>query len=136
VDQNNCTCLYQEEDIHVLAGSLKLFFRELKEPLIPPELFAKALLACQLSSKDNESKRKDIISLLPKPNKSTLQALLSHLLRVAALHEFNRMQIPNLAIVFGPTLMYAAESQNMATDLMQQNLVIEALLNEYDSIFQ
>jgi len=136
VDQNNRACLYQEEDVHVLAGSLKLFFRELKEPLIPSELFAKALQACHLSKKDKVSKLKEIISLLPKPNRCTLQALLRHLLKVAALNEFNRMQIPNLAIVFGPTLMYAAESQNMATDLMQQNLVIEALLNEYDSIFQ
>lgn len=46
------------------------------------------------------------------------------------------MQINNLAIVFGPTLMYAPESQNMATDLMQQNLVIEAFLVDYESIFQ
>ena len=30
-------------DIHVLAGSLKLFFRELKEPLFPFSLFNKFL---------------------------------------------------------------------------------------------
>lgn len=47
------------------------------------------------------------------------------------------MHIPNLAIVFGPTLMWPEqESNNMALDLMQQNLVIESLLVEYDSIFR
>jgi hypothetical protein len=47
------------------------------------------------------------------------------------------MLIPNLAIVFGPTLMWPAqESVNMALDLMQQNFVIEALLLDFDSIFE
>ena len=45
VDQNSLACLYQEEDVHVLAGSLKLFFREMREPLIPSELFDLALTA-------------------------------------------------------------------------------------------
>ncbi len=50
VDQNNLTCLYQEEDVHVLAGSLKLFFREMREPLIPSELFDLALTASSKSA--------------------------------------------------------------------------------------
>lgn len=35
----------EEEDVHVLTGALKLFFRELKEPLIPYQLFQKAIKA-------------------------------------------------------------------------------------------
>ena len=35
----------EEEDVHVLTGALKLFFRELKEPLIPYHLFHKAIKA-------------------------------------------------------------------------------------------
>ncbi|CAH0388861.1 unnamed protein product [Bemisia tabaci] len=104
VDQNNLAVLDQEEDVHVLTGALKLFFRELKEPLIPCHLFNKALKA---SSKVTKYK------------------------------EFNRMHIPNLAIVFGPTLMWPAqESANMALDLMQQNLVIECFLVEFEQIFR
>jgi hypothetical protein len=46
------------------------------------------------------------------------------------------MHISNLAIVFGPTLMWAATaSNNLALDMMQQNLVVEALLNHFHSIF-
>lgn len=43
VDQNNLSVLEQEEDVHVLTGSLKLFFRELKEPLISSDLTQLAL---------------------------------------------------------------------------------------------
>lgn len=35
----------QEEDIHVLTGALKLFFRELREPLIPFNFFDKFIKA-------------------------------------------------------------------------------------------
>jgi hypothetical protein len=57
--------------------------------------------------------------------------------RVTSNQSFNRMHIPNLAIVFGPTLMWPEqESMEMALTLMQQNVVIECLLQEFDSIFK
>lgn len=60
-----------------------------------------------------------------------------YIFRVTSYKEFNRMQIPNLAIVFGPTLMWPEiESTNMAIDLMQQNMVIEAFLVDFDNIFK
>jgi len=89
------------------------------------------------NNKEKVNKFREIVDSLAKPNRYTLQALLKHLLKVAEYSEFNRMQIPNLAIVFGPTLMWpATESTNMALDLMKQNLVIEALLVEYDNIYR
>ena len=48
------------------------------------------------------------------------------------------MQIPNLAIVFGPTLMWPPAhlvSVNLALDMMQQNIIVEALLNNVHNIF-
>lgn len=45
VDQNNLSVIDQEDDVHVLTGVLKLFFRELKEPLIPYHSFRKAISA-------------------------------------------------------------------------------------------
>ncbi|XP_046592146.1 uncharacterized protein LOC107221394 isoform X1 [Neodiprion lecontei] len=138
VDQNNFDILAQEEDVHVLTGALKLFFRELKEPLIPYEFFERALRA-SMSKKKSEKIQvfREIVRGLSQPHYDTLQLLLQHLLKVTSYQKYNRMHIPNLAIVFGPTLMWPrVESANMALDLMQQNLVIECLLSEYDKIFK
>lgn len=87
--------------------------------------------------KERVSRFCDIVGQLARSNRATLSFLLKHLLKVSKYSEFNRMQIPNLAIVFGPTLMWPAqESTNMALDLMQQNSVIEALLIDYDAVFE
>ncbi|XP_011306416.1 uncharacterized protein [Fopius arisanus] len=138
VDQYNLSVLSQEEDVHVLTGALKLFFRELKEPLIPSSFFKEALNASMLKKTSAKIQCfREIVKALPPPNYDTLQFLLKHLLKVTSYQEYNRMHIPNLAIVFGPTLMWPAEeSANMALDLMQQNLVIECLLSEYNKIFK
>ncbi|BES91767.1 rho GTPase activating protein [Nesidiocoris tenuis] len=138
IDQNNYTGLEKEEDVHVLTGALKLFFRELKEPLIPYKLFTKAMNA---STKTNKKERLsmfvDVVKSLPTANRDTLKFLLQHLLRVTKYKDFNRMLVANLAIVFGPTLMWPEqESQNMASELMQQNMVIEALLLDFPQIFK
>jgi hypothetical protein len=53
---------------------------------------------------------KDCIASLPQAHRATLAYLLRHLIRVTELKETNRMQIPNLAIVFGPTLMWPPSS--------------------------
>ena len=38
IDQGNLAVLDSVDDVHVLTGALKLFFRELQEPLIPWEV--------------------------------------------------------------------------------------------------
>ncbi|CAG0898880.1 unnamed protein product, partial [Darwinula stevensoni] len=57
--------------------------------------------------------------------------------RVTEFCEKNRMGLSNLAIVFGPTLMWpeSGDNLNMALNLMQQNLVVEALLVHFKDIF-
>lgn len=42
---DNLEILNTEDDIHVLTGALKMFFRELKEPLFPFNTFEKFLKA-------------------------------------------------------------------------------------------
>jgi hypothetical protein len=44
-DQDRFNAMTTEEDIHVLTGVLKLFFRELIEPLIPHRFIDKLLSA-------------------------------------------------------------------------------------------
>ncbi|XP_052751821.1 uncharacterized protein LOC113515212 isoform X3 [Galleria mellonella] len=138
IDQNNISVIENNTDIHVLTGSLKLFFRELKEPLIPCSFFDRVLAACSIKPKEAKVKEfRDIVQALPQCNRDTLKFLLEHLLRVTQYSERNRMHTANLAIVFGPTLLWAPAEQahNIAIDCIQQNNVVEFLLNELKDIF-
>ncbi|TRY76272.1 hypothetical protein TCAL_12003 [Tigriopus californicus] len=139
VDQGNFAILETVDDVHVLTGALKLFFRELKEPLIPWDCVDKLLKASSSTNKKSKLKlMRDTLQAMPRVHRATLKALLTHLLRVTEFKELNRMQIPNLAIVFGPTLMWPpshAMTQNMALDMMQQNIIVESLLNNLALIF-
>ncbi|CAH0713495.1 unnamed protein product, partial [Brenthis ino] len=139
IDQNNLSVIENNTDIHVLTGSLKLFFRELKEPLIPCSLFDRVLAACSIKPREAKIKEfRDIIHSLPQCNKDTLKFLLEHLLKVTQYSERNRMHTANLAIVFGPTLLWAPAEQahNIAIDCIQQNNVVDILLNEFKEIFE
>ncbi|XP_046964358.1 rho GTPase-activating protein 27-like isoform X2 [Vanessa cardui] len=138
IDQNNVSVITNNTDIHVLTGSLKLFFRELKEPLIPCSMFDRILAACSIKPREAKIKEfRDIVSSLQPCNRDTLKFLLKHLLKVTQYSEHNRMHTANLAIVFGPTLLWAPAEQahNIAIDCIQQNNVVEILLNEFKDIF-
>ncbi len=72
-----------------------------------------------------------MVSRLPPPHQATLFALLRHLDKVTQYKEVNRMAVSNLAIVFGPTLMWPPAhltNTNMALNMMQQNMIVEALI--------
>lgn len=137
VNQDDYSVLSLEEDIHVLTGALKMFFRHMKEPLFPYSLFNKFLKAIGQPTRTTKlAMFRDLLGELPRPNYDTLKYLLRHLLRVTEHSDQNRMHIQNLAIVFGPTLLWSDEEpRNLALDMMQQNQVIEFLLLEFNFLF-
>ena len=138
IDQGNLNCLDSVDDVHVLTGALKLFFRELKEPLIPWEAVEKLLSAINLPSKKTKLRTiKEIVSRLAPTHLSTLIFLLKHLEKVTQYKDVNRMASANLAIVFGPTLMWPPAhltTTNMALNMMQQNMIVEALITNLGMI--
>ncbi|KAG8194018.1 hypothetical protein JTE90_003619 [Oedothorax gibbosus] len=137
VNQDDYACLDDEEDVHVLTGALKMFFREMKEPLFPFNMFDRFMNAIALPDASSKLEAlKKLVIKLPEENYETLKFLLKHLLRVTEYHLQNRMQVQNLAIVFGPTLMWPEHvSNNIALDMMHQNRIVEFLLLEFDAIF-
>nr|P46941.1 RecName: Full=WW domain-containing protein tag-325 [Caenorhabditis elegans] len=116
-DQDNYKALVSEEDIHVLTGALKLFFRELTDPLFPISLHKEYTSAMQMPNATTRFKKfEELLSRLPNENRETLKMLLRHLNRVASHSSQNRMQQHNLAIVFGPTLFHNGDGAvNLAT---------------------
>ncbi|TWW70539.1 Rho GTPase-activating protein 12 [Takifugu flavidus] len=125
------------EDIHVTTGALKMFFRELPEPLFTYGFFNDFVDAIKCSDhKQRVNTVKDLIRKLPKPNQDTMQTLFKHLRRVTEHGEANRMTAQSVAIVFGPTLLRPeTETGNMAVHMVYQNQIVELVLLEHQTVF-
>ncbi|XP_074021047.1 rho GTPase-activating protein 9 [Numenius arquata] len=124
-------------DVHVVTGALKLFFRELPEPLVPYRLFDSFIEAVKLPDPQEQVERvAELVQTLPPPNYATLRYLLAHLCRVMERVDVNRMTRQNIGIVFGPTLLRPErEPGSLAVGMAQQNQVVELLLAHFDHIF-
>uniref|UniRef100_A0A8C2ST55 Rho GTPase activating protein 12 n=1 Tax=Coturnix japonica TaxID=93934 RepID=A0A8C2ST55_COTJA len=124
------------EDIHVITGALKMFFRELPEPLFTYNHFNDFVNAIKQEPRQRVHAVKDLIKQLPKPNQDTMQVLFRHLKRVVENGEKNRMTYQSIAIVFGPTLLKPEkETGNIAVHTVYQNQIVELILLELNAVF-
>ncbi|XP_039081256.1 rho GTPase-activating protein 27 isoform X3 [Hyaena hyaena] len=125
------------EDVHVITGALKLFFRELPEPLFPFSHFRQFIAAIKLQDQAQRSRLvRDLVRTLPAPNHDTLRLLFQHLCRVIEHGDQNRMSVQSVAIVFGPTLLRPeTEETSMPMTMVFQNQVVELILQRCSDIF-
>ncbi|XP_026063376.1 rho GTPase-activating protein 27-like isoform X3 [Carassius auratus] len=127
----------QWEEIHVITGALKLFLRELPEPLFPFSFFERFIAAIQMSDYSQKvSYIRDLVRNLPLPNHDTMEVLFRHLRKVIEHGELNRMSVQSMAIVFGPTLLRPQEESNITMHMVFQNQIVELILNEFSELFQ
>ncbi|RMX49422.1 hypothetical protein pdam_00015304 [Pocillopora damicornis] len=126
------------DDVHALTGSLKLYFRELPEPLIPYDFFSGFVEAIKQSTRKSKlTAMRSLAVQMPKVNGETLKLLLRHLRKLMDQSEENRMNAQNLAIVWGPNLMWPRyDSGDIAVNMVHQNQIIEFLLLEFDHVFK
>ncbi|KAM5229280.1 rho GTPase-activating protein 18 [Ctenodactylus gundi] len=90
---------------HDAASLLKLFIRELPQPLLSTE-YLKAFQAVQhLPTKKQQLQALNLlVILLPEVNRETLKALLEFLQRVIDNKEKNKMTVMNVSMVMAPNL--------------------------------
>uniref|UniRef100_A0A7N6ASP1 Rac GTPase activating protein 1 n=1 Tax=Anabas testudineus TaxID=64144 RepID=A0A7N6ASP1_ANATE len=97
--------LNKVEDINVITGVLKDFLRNLPEPLLTFHLNKAFMEAAEIQDDDNSlAVLYQTISELPEPNRDTLACLMIHLQKVSQSVD-TKMDVNNLARVFGPTLV-------------------------------
>nr|XP_020454830.1 breakpoint cluster region protein-like [Monopterus albus] len=121
-DSNNkdVSVMMRAMDVNAIAGTLKLYFRELPEPLFTDELYPNFAGAFALSdSVAKESCMLNLLLSLPEPNLVTFLFLLDHLKRVAENESINKMSLHNLATVFGPTLLRPSEKDSKISNSSQ-----------------
>ncbi|TRY85334.1 hypothetical protein DNTS_031286 [Danionella cerebrum] len=130
------------EDINVITGALKLYFRDLPIPLITYDAYPRFLEAaseslnrtpitafslrvnvlissmCSIISELTDADERlealhEALKLLPPAHCETLRYLMAHLKKVTQNEKDNLMNAENLGIVFGPTLMRAPDLDAM-----------------------
>eukprot|EP00090_Calanus_glacialis_P009978 TRINITY_DN1835_c0_g1_i1.p1 TRINITY_DN1835_c0_g1~~TRINITY_DN1835_c0_g1_i1.p1 ORF type:complete len:1716 (-),score=684.24 TRINITY_DN1835_c0_g1_i1:112-5259(-) len=126
------------QDVNVVSSLLKSFFRKLPDPLFTVEMYS---LFIEASKIDMAPRRMDqlrkLVRELPEIHLETLKYLTSHLCQVADHATINKMEVRNLAIVFGPTLVRTTDDNmvSMVTDMSQQCRIIESLLSNWEYFF-
>eukprot|EP00123_Amoebidium_parasiticum_P014903 comp22693_c0_seq2/m.35160 comp22693_c0_seq2/g.35160 ORF comp22693_c0_seq2/g.35160 comp22693_c0_seq2/m.35160 type:complete len:1112 (-) comp22693_c0_seq2:533-3868(-) len=123
-------------DVNVLTNVLKLFLRELPDPLFTFEAFPKIKAAFQMSNVADRNKRlKDIVDTLPPENQRTLAYLMRHLKRVAANEQVNKMNVSNLAVVMGPNILKAPDPNENLINSKVVATFVEVFISEVDYFF-
>ncbi|KAI8577242.1 hypothetical protein K450DRAFT_252900 [Umbelopsis ramanniana AG] len=130
--------LSQEQDINVATGLLKLYFRELQDPLLTYEYYESYLDAARISDYDERMYAiKSLLHVLPPVNFNTLEYLMRHLNRVAAHSEENKMEASNLSLIFSVGLLRSYQedlSSIIHGDLV--NTVVESIIIQVDWFFE
>lgn len=111
-------------DVNSVCGLLKLYLRELRPPLLPPQLQERLLRIAALPDDATFAARlRDTLAALPLPAVLVLRYLFAFLAHLATHSAHNMMDAWNLAVCVGPTLL-AAWGEG-PTQLAAQNLVNE-----------
>ena len=124
--------LQNESDLHTVAGLLKLYLRELPQPLIPPHLYPRMLKAVagaggadaageeqgdeqvearagggegQLLNSSQLAEVVELVKAMPNSNKLLLSQLLQLGAEIAMRHKTNKMPALNVATVLAPNIL-------------------------------
>ncbi|KAK9754221.1 RhoGAP domain [Popillia japonica] len=140
IDGRNYKVLEEyRNEIDVLTGCLKLFYRELVEPLIPYKSFEELnKLTNKPAHIDRDKAVKNIIKKIETPHKENLLFLIQHLLTVESYKEYNKMNIQSLSIVWGPSMLWYPGAEKCTSYSpyefsMLVNGILELILTTYQT---
>jgi len=119
------------EDVHIICGLLKLYLRELPEPLFTFDLYNDFL-----ESRSDLKSLQELLNKLPRPNKMLLRRLLILFGKIAAYTHLNKMTAATIATVFGPNLMFTKNLDPIESlkDSQAINELVYNLINYSSSI--
>ncbi|XP_033004340.1 rho GTPase-activating protein 22 isoform X1 [Lacerta agilis] len=127
-------------DVHTVASLLKLYLRELPEPVIPFARYEDFLSCGQLLSKDKGEGTQELarhVRSLPQANYNLLKYICKFLDEVQSHSSHNKMSVQNLATVFGPNILRPQVEDPLAimegTSLVQH--LMTALISEHGQLF-
>ncbi|XP_045018204.1 rho GTPase-activating protein 25 isoform X6 [Bubalus bubalis] len=98
----------RDTDVHTVASLLKLYLRDLPEPVVPWSQYDGFLLCGQLMNSDEAKAQQELIkqlSILPRDNYSLLSYICRFLHEIQLNCGVNKMSVDNLATVIGVNLI-------------------------------
>ncbi|XP_061645533.1 rho GTPase-activating protein 22 isoform X2 [Phyllopteryx taeniolatus] len=128
-------------NVHTVASLLKLYLRELPEPLIPFTKYAQFLSCALLLTKDREMGIIELgkqVKSLPKVNYNLLEYICRFLDEVQSYSDANKMSVQNLATVFGPNVLRprVEDPITMMEGSSQVQHLMTVLISEHARLYQ
>ncbi|XP_022368970.1 rho GTPase-activating protein 24 isoform X2 [Enhydra lutris kenyoni] len=131
---------FDSTDVHTVASLLKLYLRELPEPVIPYAKYEDFLACAKLLSKDEEAGVKELakqVKSLPVVNYNLLKYICRFLDEVQSYSGVNKMSVQNLATVFGPNILRPKVEDPLT--IMEGTVVVQQLMSvmigKHDRLF-
>ncbi|XP_019320038.2 protein FAM13A isoform X2 [Panthera pardus] len=129
--------LGKDGDVCSAASLLKLFLRELPERVITSALQPRFIQLFQDDRNDaQDSSLRALIKELPDVHYCLLKYLCQFLTEVAKHHVQNRMNVHNLATVFGPNCFQVPPGLEGMKEQDICNKIMAKLLENYDTLFE
>ncbi|KAL7890003.1 hypothetical protein AOLI_G00022610 [Acnodon oligacanthus] len=127
-------------DVHTVASLLKLYLRELPEPVIPFNKYEDFLTCAQLLLKDEEVGLTELakqVKTLPQANYNLLKYICKFLDEVQSHSNENKMSVQNLATVFGPNILRPKmeDPVTMMEGTSQVQHLMTVLISEHDRLY-
>jgi len=128
-----------EAPVHVTAGILKLYLRELPEPLLTFPLYDDYLkIADQADDDINDLKK--LLNKLPTINLRVLAHIMQFLYKVNQNCEVNKMNAANIATTIGPNLLrqyiYFETESTMIYDVEKIIKCIKIMVDYFNELFK
>jgi len=92
------------DDPNTPASLLKLWLRELEEPLVPVDFYDECINTCK-DDENNTAGAFEVLERLPQVNRLTALFVVHFLKQVSLHEEVNKMSVANLAMVFAPNYL-------------------------------
>ncbi|XP_071829268.1 protein FAM13A-like isoform X4 [Apostichopus japonicus] len=139
-DKSQDADLSEAGDIMAVAGLLKLFLRELPDPLMTEALHEQFIslqrnFMHQSDSPDYLPQLKNLLTQLPEENYLVLKYLCRFLVQVTDSEKDNKMNSRSLSIVFGPNLFRCSDGVAGLQEQAYTNMTVRAMIEDYDTLF-
>lgn len=132
------------QDPHVIGSILKLYLRELPEPLLTYKYYTDFISATECGSEaERKAAIKATLAKLPASNYANLRYLTRFLWLVTQNVDQNKMSSQNVAIVMSPNMLWPRLDKSNPADYLGQvnsssavNVIVELLISQWDYFFE